>query len=72
MERRCYAGSMGDDLVHPAVQSARYSGLHAKLDELLRVDLEARSELARLDEREPEDIENYRDMEVRKTSVALP
>jgi low affinity Fe/Cu permease len=43
--------------------------LHAKLDELLRVDNDARSELTRLDEREPEDIEKHRDTEVHKTSV---
>ena len=45
--------------------------LHAKLDELLRVDNEARSELTRLDEQEPEVIEQHRDTEVRKTSVTL-
>ena len=44
--------------------------LHAKLDELLRVDSDARSELARLDEREPEDIEKHRDTEVRKSSMS--
>jgi low affinity Fe/Cu permease len=38
--------------------------LHAKLDELLRVDIGARSELARLDEKEPEEIERHRDEEV--------
>jgi low affinity Fe/Cu permease len=40
--------------------------LHAKLDELLRVDNSARSELAQLDEQEPEVIERHRDEEVRK------
>ena len=40
--------------------------LHAKLDELLRVDNAARSELTHLDEQEPEDIEQHRDEEVRK------
>ena len=40
--------------------------LHAKLDELLRVDSDARSELAQLDEQEPEVIEQHRDEEVRK------
>jgi low affinity Fe/Cu permease len=43
--------------------------LHAKLDELLRVDGDARSELTRLDEREPEDIKKHRDTEVRKASA---
>lgn len=43
--------------------------LHAKLDELLRVDHAARSELTQLDEREPEEIERHRDDEVRKTGT---
>jgi low affinity Fe/Cu permease len=43
--------------------------LHAKLDELLCVDDEARSELTQLDEQEPEVIERHRDEEVRKTSA---
>jgi low affinity Fe/Cu permease len=38
--------------------------LHAKLDELLRVHGDARSELTRLDEREPEEIERHRSSEV--------
>ena len=42
--------------------------LHAKLDELLRVDTQARSELTRLDEKEPEEIEVHRDAEVRKSA----
>ena len=40
--------------------------LHAKLDELLRVDHAARSELTQLDEQEPEVIARHRDDEVRK------
>ena len=40
--------------------------LHAKLDELLRVDAGARSELTRLDEQESEEIERHRDDEVRR------
>jgi low affinity Fe/Cu permease len=39
--------------------------IHAKLDELLRADENARSELARLDEQEPEVIARHRDDEVR-------
>lgn len=35
--------------------------LHAKLDELLRVDQHARTELAKLDEQEPEAVEQHRD-----------
>ena len=42
--------------------------LHAKLDELLRVDSAARSELAQLDEQEPEVIVRHRDEEVRKAT----
>ena len=34
--------------------------IHAKLDELLRTDPRAQTDLAHLDEREPEDIEEYR------------
>jgi low affinity Fe/Cu permease len=43
--------------------------LHAKLDELLRVSDDARSELSQLDEQEPEVIERHRDEEVRTTSA---
>ena len=41
--------------------------LHAKLDELLRVDHRARTELTKLDEQEPESIEKHRDAEVAAT-----
>lgn len=34
--------------------------LHAKLDELLKADVNARTELTQIDEREPEDIEHHR------------
>jgi low affinity Fe/Cu permease len=37
--------------------------LHAKLDELLRVQGEARNELTQLDEQEPEEIEEFRQKE---------
>jgi low affinity Fe/Cu permease len=43
--------------------------LQAKLDELLRVDGDARSELTQLDEQEPEVIVRHRDEEVRKTGT---
>jgi low affinity Fe/Cu permease len=43
--------------------------LQSKLDELLRVDDDARSELTQLDGQEPEVIERHRDAEVRKTSA---
>jgi low affinity Fe/Cu permease len=39
--------------------------LHAKLDELLRADDNARAEFATLDDKEPEVIEKHRDAEVR-------
>jgi low affinity Fe/Cu permease len=39
--------------------------LHAKLDELIRADINARSELTMLDEKEPEMIAKHRDDEVR-------
>ena len=37
--------------------------IHAKLDELLRSHPEAKSELARLDDEEPEDIEAFREVQ---------
>jgi low affinity Fe/Cu permease len=40
--------------------------LHAKLDELVRVEEGARTELTQLDEEEPEVIESHRDAEIRK------
>ena len=40
--------------------------LHAKLDELVRVEEGARSDLTQLDEEEPEVIERHRDAEVQK------
>jgi low affinity Fe/Cu permease len=43
--------------------------LHAKLDELLRVDKAARSELTQLDEQEPESIARHRKEERRKAEA---
>lgn len=40
--------------------------VHAKLDELLKANHEARTELAAVDEEEPEDIEKVRDRERRQ------
>jgi low affinity Fe/Cu permease len=37
--------------------------IHAKLDELLRVEGKARNELTRVDEKEPEEIERHREQE---------
>ena len=44
--------------------------IHAKLDELLRVDATARSELTRLDEQEPELIVRHRHDELHKSNLA--
>lgn len=55
MECCCHACSAGNDIVYPA------------LDELLRVDTDARSELTRLDEQEPELIQKHRDLEVQRS-----
>ena len=43
--------------------------LHAKLDELLRVDKKARSELTQIVDQKPEAIEQHRDDEVRKSEA---
>jgi low affinity Fe/Cu permease len=40
--------------------------IHAKLDELLRTNPRAETDVARMDEREPEDIEKYREDSNRK------
>jgi low affinity Fe/Cu permease len=45
--------------------------LHAKLDELLKVTREARTELTQIDESEPEDIEQVRDNE-RASALKAP
>src|ERR1700761_1874488 len=42
--------------------------IHAKIDELIRADENARSELTRLDEKEPEVIAKHRDAEVQALS----
>jgi low affinity Fe/Cu permease len=44
--------------------------VHAKLDELLKVTREARTELAQIDEQEPEDIEKIRDREKQEVAAA--
>jgi low affinity Fe/Cu permease len=43
--------------------------IHAKLDELLRVDGGARSELAGMDTKEPEEIEKHRKFEAAKLAA---
>jgi low affinity Fe/Cu permease len=43
--------------------------IHAKLDELLKATREARTELASIDEREPEAIEKVRDRERREAET---
>jgi len=42
--------------------------IHAKLDELLRVNGDARNELASLDEKQPEQVEAFRDRTRRETA----
>src|SRR5207237_9950165 len=46
--------------------------LHATLDELLRGHRDARPELMRMDEQEPEEIARHRDDEVRKGDIEHP
>ena len=46
--------------------------IHAKLDELLRTQGEARNELTQLDEEEPEDIEEFRRREQNGTPAVKP
>jgi low affinity Fe/Cu permease len=46
--------------------------VHAKLDELLKATREARTELAQIDEEEPEDIEKIRDREKREVTAERP
>jgi hypothetical protein len=58
--------SLGYDLIHRATDGIPLA-LHDKLGELLRVDGAARSELARLDEREPD--ARHRDMELARASA---
>lgn len=41
--------------------------IHAKLDELLRVDVDARTEISEIDEEEPEEIEKARENEKKTT-----
>ena len=43
--------------------------IHAKLDELLKANREARTELASIDEREPEAIETIRNRERREVEI---
>jgi low affinity Fe/Cu permease len=54
---------LDDDTLHPAGGSEDALAVHAKLDELLKASSEARTELAAIDEREPEVIEKVRDRE---------
>jgi low affinity Fe/Cu permease len=49
---------MGEDHEHRDTQA-----IHAKLDELLSANKRARTEVARIDEQEPEEIEKVRDRE---------
>src|SRR5690242_21866429 len=42
--------------------------IHAKLDELLRAEGRARTELTRLDEQQPEAVEEHREKELKRTA----
>src|SRR5690242_13078606 len=42
--------------------------IHAKLDELLRAEQRARTELTRLDEQQPEAVEEHREKELKRTA----
>jgi hypothetical protein len=68
VERGRDAGGVWYDAVYPRANRRDNLAPHAKLDELLRVDEDARSELTQLDEQELEVIARHRDEEVRKTS----
>ncbi len=48
------------DAVHPTSRTSDTQAIHAKLDELLRVEGRARSELTQLDDEEPETIARHR------------
>jgi len=60
LARRSHPSDLDDDLVHPAVEHRDTQAIHAKLDELLRSDPNAGTELARLDDEEPELFEEVR------------
>ena len=63
MARDCDRCHVVNDAVHPAGGAPRTQAIHAKLDELLRVEGRARSELTQLDDEEPEVIEQHRSEE---------
>jgi len=48
--------------LEPPINPGRFI-IHAKLDELLRAEGHARNTLTRLDDKEPEEIEEHRDQE---------
>jgi low affinity Fe/Cu permease len=50
------------DPIHSACRVPRHQAIHAKLDELLRVNGDARNQLTNLDEKQPEQIEAFRDL----------
>jgi low affinity Fe/Cu permease len=57
------------DAIHTTSGSARHTRSHAKLDELWKATHDARTELASIDESEPEVIEKIRDRERREAQT---
>jgi low affinity Fe/Cu permease len=68
LEFDCDARRVCNDPVRQRANRRDNPALHAKLDELLRVDKAARSELTRLDQHEPEVFERHREEDVREVS----
>ena len=66
--QRLYVDATREELARavPELAALQPASDPDKLDELLRVDSGARSELARLDEQEPEVIQKHRDIEVQR------
>jgi len=64
--KRHWTTHVGQAAGHPARDNL---AVHAKLDELLRADNTAWTELTQFDEQEPEIIERHHDEEVRKTGT---
>ena len=61
LARNRHPRSLVHDSVHPAGGHRDTQAIHAKLDELLKAQPNASEKLARIDEKEPEEIETYRD-----------
>jgi low affinity Fe/Cu permease len=51
---------MAHDAFHPACRASRHASIQGKLDELLHASGKADNKLTRLDDKEPEEIEQHR------------